>query len=925
MVYVPLHLHSINTPYFGMLTCEEIVSRASFFKMQSIALTDRWTTYGHHEFYHLARKSKIKPVLGTEIQHRSLTGSDGLYHLTILAENNRGYANLTSLVSKHYDKSDGKYVTEDEMILHRDGLIVLTGCFNGEANQAVLHGNLGREKAVVDRLVRIFGRNNLYLEIMNHNMEKELFLLDKMILLSRRMNLPMVVTNNDRYLEKEEGRYYSFLRQLGGGGDPDETDEHRAEYFLKRKADLEPYFYVAGQALDESGKIAERCDVDLDSASRIEFSSGVDPDQMLEEKCERRFLLKFHNADEEERDRRRKVLQQELECSRKEGMSGFLLFLNSLIGRCGKNGIRLEVMGSEILESSIANILGVVPLDPLSHGLVFESFNTSSKGVPPQIELYKPFGTREKLFLILKSLLPGHEIACQVVREETSLMTILGKLSDLFEVGRELKEEIMTIVSYDKANSSLHWLLDNSERIKSLYNESSTIRKLLHSSFALHGRIHNFNQNSSRIVILPCDTDMCVSYMHMSRDEKFVLLDSREIEQLAGWILIVQKLHFLTAIEKCVKEIGSKTVPRRAGDAVQTYEVGLWDPRSLDDGETFSLISSGDTAGVYLLESSGIRDLLKKIQPADFNQLVNVISLYRPAPLEGKLWRKYIENSSLQDGVPLPHGSLAPILADTNHVLLYREQVREIMNRTSGLEGKDALFIEEALRRREEGTLLRARLMFIRGAIGKDIDEEAAQRIFDFLLHNIRYTYNRAFSCSQAYITYRTAFLKAHHFDEYFAALLNCTSDIHEKQKRYLDYLEGIQKVVFSPDINSSTPEYATSEGGIRAPLNLANTLERAELDAILADRLENGEYVSLDDFLVRMSPQLPMSAVNGLIDSGLFDFLMVNHSALKEEILEYYEKNARAGEFFRHRQTQSRSKKGRREGQLSFFDDDAD
>ncbi|MBN2185226.1 MAG: PHP domain-containing protein [Candidatus Krumholzibacteriota bacterium] len=922
MVYVPLHLHSINTPYSGMLRCEEIVSRAAFFKMRSIALTDRWTTYGHHEFYHLARKSDVKPVLGAEIQHPSLTGSDGLYHLTILAENNRGYANLTSLVSKHHEKNDGKYITEEEMVLHREGLIVLTGCIRGEANQAVLHGNLGREKAVVEKLVRIYGRNNLYLEIMNHNREKELFVLDKMILLSKRMNIPMVVTNNDRFLEKEQKKYYSYLRKLDGESDPDETDEHRAEYYLKKKSDLEPYFYVVESALDESGRIAERCSVELDSSSRIEFFGSADANQVLEEKCDTRFDLKFHDVDEGERGRRRKAIQQELMSAANEGMSGFLLFLDSLIDRCEKNGIRLEMIGSEILESSVANILGIVPLDPLDHGLVFESFNTARRGIPPQIELYKPFGTREKLFLILKSLLPGQEIACQVVREETSLTTIVGKLSDLFELGQELKDEIASLVSYERTNNSLHWLLDSSERIKYLYNENSSVRELLHSSFALHGRIHNFNHNSSRIVILPCDTSMCVSYMKMSDGEKYVLLDSREIEQVGGWILIVQKLHFLTAIEKCIQEVRRKPLFEKSGDHGSAESQELWDSDLLDDEATFELISSGDTAGVYLLESSGIRDLLKKIPTADFNQLVNVISLYRPGPLEGKLWRKYIENSAIEGEIPLPQRSLAPILSDTKGVLLYREQVREIMKRTSGLEGEDALFVEHALRKQEAGALLSARLMFIRGAIANEIEEQSAQGIFDFLLHNIRYTYNRAFSCSQAYITYRTAFLKAHHFDEYFTSLLNSTSDIHEKQKRYFDYLEGIQKVVFSPDINSSSLEFSSSESGIRAPLNFANTLEQSELDAILADRRENGEYRSLEEFLVRMSPQLPMSSVHGLIDSGLFDFLMINHSVMKDESLEYYEKYARAGDFFRHKHTQNRGKKGKKEGQLSFFDE---
>lgn len=905
-----------------MMTCEEIVSRAAFFKMPAVALTDRWTTYGHHEFYHLALASGIKPVLGAEIQHTSLTGSDGLFHLTLLARDNVGYSNLTSLVSKHYEKKDGRYVTQEELVLHREGLIALTGCMLGEANQSVLHGNLGREKAAVEKLVKIYGGNNIYLEIMNHNMEKELFVLDKMMLLSKRMNLPMVVTNNDRYLDRDQQQYYSLLGKMNGEDDPKDSDEGISEYYLKKRQDLEPYFYVVEKAIDESGKIAERCDVDLDSSARIDFSGGLDADQSIAEKCERRFLLKFHNENEKKKAGCRIALRQELDCASREGMAGFLLFLSSLMDSCRKSGISLELMGSEVLESCVANILGIVPLDPSEHGLVFESFNSARPGIPPQVELYKPYGTRERFLLILRSFLPGHAITYQVVREETSLMSIAGRLSTLEGLDADLKDELINLLSIEKRNDSLHWLLDNSDRIKTLYNGNSVIRKIIHASFALQGRVHNFNLNSSKIVVFPREADRLVSFMTGPSGDRFALLDSGEIEQVGGWVMIVQKLHFLTAIEMCVRAMNGKNARSAIEEGKREIEK-LWREGSLDDERTFELISEGDTTGVYLLESPGIRDLLKKIRPADFNELVNVISLYRPGPLEGRLWQKYLENSDNGEQILLPHRMFSEILKDTRGVLLYREQVREIMRMSAGLTGNEAVFVENALRKREAGVLLSARLRFIRGAIESGIEENDAQRVFDHLLRNIRFTYNRAFSCSQAYITYRTAFLKANHLDEYFTALLNSTSGVHEKQKKYFDYLESIQKIVFSPDINSSSMEFTRSGSGIRAPLNYSNTLDPSELESILADREEKGEYPTFGDFLVRMSQRLPMSSVNGLIDAGLFDFLMKNHTAMKEESLEFYEKHARAGEFFKQRPAHNRTKKERKESQLSFFDED--
>ncbi len=906
-----------------MMTPEELVARASFLRMPAVALTDRWTTYGHYEFYKLAKAAGIKPLLGAEIKHLSLTGDGGIYHLTLLAENNSGYRNLTALLTKHYEKENNIYVTKDELLLHRDGLIVLTGCIRGETNQAILHDNTEKEKEVVEILLGIFGRGNVFLEIMNHNRKKEQLVLDKMAVLSGKLKVPMVVTNNDRFAEKDQAVYYSLLRALDGGDEPGEDAAIQAEYFLKKKKDLDPFFYVVSDALEESGKIAERCNVELDCSGRIIFFGEADSDDALAEECKRMFLLKYRGRKTDEIKQRRKELQDELESASRERLSGFLLFLRSLILGCQGRGIRLEMMGSEILESCIANLLGIVPLDPVSHGLVFESFNSSGPGIPPQIELFKPAGTRVEFSLMLERLLSGHRIVYQVVREETSIVTLVRELADVLGVEQELGEEIASIVSSEKRKISLHGLLEYSERLTWLYNENNVVKKILHTSFALHGRVHHFILNTSRLVVLPRKVDREVMFMMGGEDERFAALDNNAVIQLGGWVLVVQRLHFLTAIERAIRIIGGK--PRSTGTITKSVARAkeMWDPVSLNDQETFKLISRGDTTGVYLLESKGIRELLVRIGPDNFDELVNVISLYRPAPLEGRLWQKYLENSERGEKALLPHHSMSAPLEKTRGILLYREQVREILRCSALLTGENAIIVENALRKQETGDLLNARLRFIRGSMENGIDEKNAQKIFDFLLHHIKFTYDKAFSCSQAYISYRTAFLKAHYMDEYFAALLNSTSDVRDRQKKYLDYLDHIRKKVFPADINSSSMEFITESGGIRAPLNYSNTLDDSDLEKIIADRNEKGEFRLLEEFFERMSSELPMSSVNDIIDAGLFEFLMIKHSDMKKESLKFYEKHARAGGFFRSPPQQVRSRKDKTSRQLSFMDDE--
>ena len=277
-----------------MMTTAEIVERALFLGMPAVALTDQWNTYGHFELCKEALARGIKPVLGAEIQHLSLTGHDGIFHLTLIAENNTGYTNLTRLVSLHHDKDGPAHVTVEELSAHTDGIIALSGCIRGEVNQAVLHGNLAMEREVAERLRELFGEGNLYLEVMTHNDGHEQLVLDKTVLLSKKLGIHMVVTNNDRYIRKEDSVYYEVLRQLAGDRRKEETPDTFSEYYLKSRKDLETYFYFIEDALERSGEIAERCRVDLIDGTTISFSSDPAEDVTLSEKCNRRFILDFH-------------------------------------------------------------------------------------------------------------------------------------------------------------------------------------------------------------------------------------------------------------------------------------------------------------------------------------------------------------------------------------------------------------------------------------------------------------------------------------------------------------------------------------------------------------------------------------------------------------------------------------------------------
>jgi DNA polymerase-3 subunit alpha len=607
-------------------------------------------------------------------------------------------------------------------------------------------------------------------------------------------------------------------------------------------------------------------------------------------------------------------MMSELERASIEEMSGFLLFLEKLFRRCRRGGEWIELVGSELCESVIAYLLGVVPLNPAEHGLIFESFGAPAPGVPPVVELLRSKGQREEFMSILGELLPGYTFRFQLQREDSSLSTLVKDLAEKLEVGESLANEILQSISSSRRQGGLADLLESSAHLSHLYNTDSKVRKLLHSAAALHGRVSHFIHNTSKIVVLPSGAENKVSWVSGDGGDEFVMLDREAIAAHGGWKLVVQQSHFLSALAGTVSRI-------RAPEAVRKHEKQEeWRPRDLNDAATFEMICGGDTSGVYLLESRGIRDLLTAIKPDSFDDLVNVISLYRPAPLEGRLWQKYLENADKKGKVYLPHHSIAAPLEMTRGLLLYREQVCEILLGSAGLTGQDAVFVERALGRKEPADLQSARLIFIRGAMEIDIDEEDAQKIFDYLLHNIGFTFDKAFSCTQAYISFRSAFLKAHHPVEYFSALLDSSADIRERKKRYLDYLETSGPKVFPPDVNFSGRGFLAENGAIRSPMSEACDMTGEEIDTVLEER-GRGSYKSLEDFLTRINGRLAMETALNMAECGLFDSMEGDRKETRDMVLSFYDEHGRAGEFFRtHTEPPKYDKKDH--GQLSLFDD---
>jgi DNA polymerase-3 subunit alpha len=774
--------------------------------------------------------------------------------------------------------------------------------------------------------VEIFGASNVFIEIMNHLRPEEDLVAEQLRVLSAKTGVPLVATNNDRYLLKEDAESYRLARRIArkkGEGEPEDPVQ---EYYLKRERDLVPLFGGAREALDRSGEIADRCTVDLARSGRVTIAGAANADEALVDMCRRRFQLAFHNRPADERAFLRRAMERELGAAREERIGDFLIFLRELFLGAYARGIWIELMGSDLLESVVAYLLDISPLNPVDHELVFESFSHSRRGSIPPVELMISDPQKERLAAVIAALIPGFSPCFQIAQEEMSVVTIAKEIVEILGTPPELREGIFRILSFEKRHRSLASLLEGSEAAQRLCNAEPAAKSVLHAAYPLLGKILHLTLDTSRFVILPREVDGFYSVTTNAAGERFAQLGSSAIEAAGGWIIGAQHSHFLSAIQKTIESIRSGEGACEPASFFAGSGRKRWTPAALDDPRVYALVSSGETTGVYLLESQGIRDHLVRVKPETFDELVNVISLYRPGPLEGRLWERYLENSEKKGKVFLPHHSLAPILAGTRGVLLYREQIREVLDEAAGLRGKDAVMVEGALRRKDSGELVSARLAFVRGGMEKGLNEEEAQRIFDFLLHHVAFTHSKSLSCAQASMSYRTAFLKTHCLERYFTGLLNSNLGVKDRTARYLEYLKSKGVPVLPFGINADAVAFMFEDDVVRAPLTAVISLDKAEWDAIVEERIYRGDFSSLEEFLVRMKDRLSMRAATEMVEAGVFDESGMSRESLRSLCDAFYGGGAGAPAPRPHPQRPPRAAKAKNAGrQISLFEADPD
>lgn len=876
--FVHLHVHTEYSLLDGAGKIKDIVAKAKELGMPALAITDHGSMYGVIDFYKECKKQGIKPIIGCEVyltlgSRFSKDGrkDDNNYHLVLLAKDNGGYKNLMKLVSKGY--TEGFYykprVDLELLREHSSGLIALTGCLGGVIPQYLLQNNYLEAKEHGLKLIEIFGKENVYLEIQDHGMLEQKEINQKLIKLGRDLNLPLAVTNDIHYTSREDSSPHDVLLCIQTAKNIDDTDRMRFpndEFYLKSREELEHSFMHVKEALDNTVKIAERCNIDFDFNTthlpQYPVPEGENLDSYLEKLCKLGIKEKYTSINSEIEGR----LQMELDVIKNMGYSGYFLIVWDFIRFAKENGILVGPGRGSAAGSIVAYSLGITNIDPLKYDLLFERFLNPERVSMPDIDIDFCYERREEVInyvvdkygedKVAQIITFGTMAARAVVRDVGRAMGI--PYSDVDKIAKLIPMELnMTIEKALKIESTL----------RSLYQEDSTIKKMIDVSLSLEGMPRHSSTHAAGVVI---SKEPLTEYVPLQTVENGVVTQfpMGTLEEIGLLKMDFLGLRTLTIINNAVNIIKN----------TRGIEMDI-DKIPYDDEKTFKLLSEGKTLGVFQLESSGMRNVLKELKPSKFEEIIAVVALYRPGPMEQI--PTFIKSKHKQIPISYPHEKVKGILEETYGIMVYQEQIMRVASELAGFSLSESDILRRAIGKKKADVLAKQRQLFIDGCRKNGLEVEKAAHVYDLIVKFADYGFNKSHAAAYAVLAYQTAYLKANFPTEFLASMLTGVMASSDKVALYIDDCKSLGIQVLPPDVNESLKNFTVvDKDKIRFGLLAVKNVGANIIDDIIKERLENGPFKSIDDFVSR-AYNLNRRVLESLIKAGACDSLVPHRAQL--------------------------------------------
>ncbi|MDH3524648.1 MAG: DNA polymerase III subunit alpha [Acidobacteriota bacterium] len=905
--FVHLHLHSQFSLLDGANRLDDVLARAGAAGMPAVALTDHGNLFGAIEFYKRARKAGVKPILGIEAyvaqgsRHDRDAARRANNHLVLLAENETGFRNLIKLTSSSY--LEGFYykprIDHELLRRHSAGLICLSACLKGEVNERITAGRIGEAEKVVREYLDIFGQDHYFLELQDHGIPDQRHANEALRGLARRNGVPLVVTNDCHYLEKDDARAHDVLLCIGTQRNVDDPDRLRYasdEFYLKSAEEMSRLFPGDGAALDNTVAIAERCELAIDMSSfhlpdfPVPAGETLDSyltrvtrdglDWRLSELRRRGASVLSEIGEEPYRER----LALELGVIRDMAFAGYFLIVWDFVRHARENGVPVGPGRGSAAGSLVAYALGITDIDPLQYGLVFERFLNPERVSLPDIDIDFCMRRRGEIIQYVGEKY-GRDRVAQIITFGT-----LGAKAVIRDVGRVMglpygKADRIAKLVPDMTRS----LADALESVPALREEAAgdpEVDEVLAIGARLEGLTRHASLHAAGVVIAPRPIDELAPLYKTNKDEIVTQWDKDVIEDLGLLKMDFLGLRTLTVIADTLRMLGHQ------GVALDLDEVPL------DDAETFRLFCEARTSGIFQFESSGMRDLLRQVQPSRFEDLAALNALYRPGALEGGTVKQFVERKQGKKKSRYLLPQLEPILEETYGIIVYQEQVMRIAQEVAGFTMGQGDLLRKAMGKKIASVMEEQKGKFLAGAEANGVDRRKAAQLWDYIAPFAGYGFNKSHSVAYAMLAYKTAYLKAHHPVPFMAAMLTSEMSSKDNVAKYIRECREMGIPVQPPEVNESSWSFTAVDDAIRFGLGAVKGVGESAVDAILTARRAVGRFESLAHFATSVElGALNSKVFDSLIKAGAFDGFGVPRAALAavlEETLGYAQRRRR-------------------------------
>ena len=882
MAFAHLHVHTEYSLLDGASRVKELIRRTKELGMDSVAITDHGVMYGAVRFYKEAKAQGIHPVIGCEVylapgmrQERAEVDGTRYYHLILLAENETGYRNLVELIS--LANIEGYYykprIDKELLRQYHEGIIALSACVAGEIPQAILRGNNERAEALIAEYVEIFGQDNFFLEIQDHGLPEEKTVNRALRELAKKYDIGLVATNDVHYVYADDSEFHDILLCVQTGrtiNDPDRMRFSGPDYYLKSEEEMAALFVDYPEALENTEKIAARCQVDFTFGElQLPFyplpEHFESDDAYLRALCEERLSSRYADVTDEIRTR----LDYELGVIHGMGYASYFLIVWDFINYARGHGVEVGPGRGSAAGSIVAYLLGITNIDPLRYALLFERFLNPERVSMPDIDIDFDDINRGRVISYVKERY-GEDHVAQIATFGT-----MGAKGAIRDVGRVLEMSFSEVSAITKLvpaelNITLERALKESSDFRRLYDEDESVRRVIDLARRIEGLPRNISIHAAGVVIAkePLASQVPV---WVSEGTLVTEFDKDDVEALGLLKMDFLGLRTLTIIADTVRHV-------RASHGID-LDV---DAIPLVDEKTSQMLCDGDTGAVFQMESAGMTNLVKDLQPKGFVDLIPTVALYRPGPLGSGMVTDFIDGLHGKKEVVYMHPLLEPILKETFGVVLYQEQVMQIVQVLAGFSLGQADLLRRAMGKKKHDLLMAQKEIFLQGCAKNGLETSLANHIFDLLTHFADYGFNKSHSAAYGLLAWQTAYLKAHYPVEFMAGVLTSIMDKTDKIPVYIQLCRQMGIKILPPDINSSAATFGIEDGAIRFGLAAVRNVGENAIVSMERVRAEGGKFRSLVDFCARVDMRaVNKRALESLIKCGAFDSIGTERNQL--------------------------------------------